>query len=245
MDYSTYHFDLWEKVKIFLAGIGITAVIAALFYESFWVMLLTPACIYGIQKLCRLRLLEKKRARLRDQFQDAMQTVSSSLLSGYSVESAWLEAEKEIGELYGKRADMYQELHRMNQALRLNEPVEQLLEEFARRADLEDISNFSEVFAYAKRSGGDLIGIIATTLAHMQSKAEAEKEIELLVAAKKFEQNIMSVVPLAILVYLKLTSADYLSPLYGNLFGVLFMTGCLAVYAAAIALADRILRIQV
>ena len=54
----------------------------------------------------------------------------------------------------------------------------------------------------------------------------------------------MNVVPIFILAYLKLTSGAFLAPLYGNLFGVLFMTACLVVYGVTILLADKILDIQ-
>ncbi len=245
MDYTVYRLNLPEKVQVLLASVGVMAVIAVLFYESWLVMLLTPLCIWFLQKMWRTRLLKKRRQNLMHQFQDAMQMVSSSLLSGYSIESAWKEAETGIGQLYGEKSDMYKELQKMNQAIRLNVPIEELLEDFAKRADMEDITNFSEVFSYAKRSGGDLVNIIGNTLYHIRAKVEAENEIEVLVAGKKMEQNIMSIVPIGILVYLKVTYGDFLDPLYGNAFGVVFMTGCLAVYVGAFLLAEKILDIQV
>ena len=79
----------------------------------------------------------------------------------------------------------------------------------------------------------------------MKDKQETEEEIQILAASKKLEQKIMNVIPVLILAYLKITSGDYLSTLYGNLFGVLFMTGCLAAYGAALVLSDRILDIRV
>ncbi len=245
MDYKTYLFTFQEKAEILLAGVAIMVVIAQLFYESWIVMIFTPVCIFLLQKTWRQRLLSKRRRSLMHQFQDAMQTVSNSLLSGSSIENAWKEAWEELVLLYGYKADMCMELEVMNRSMKLNIPIEQLLEDFARRADMEDITNFSEVFTYAKRNGGDLVGIIANTLYHIRAKQEAEMEIEVLVAAKKFEQNIMDVVPIGILLYLKLTSGDYLDSMYGNVFGVLFMTGCLAVYVAALLLADKILQIEV
>ncbi|MCC8168572.1 MAG: hypothetical protein LIO37_04445, partial [Clostridiales bacterium] len=167
MDYKTYRFSLQEKAEILLAGAGIMAVISGLFYESSMVMILTPLCIFIIQKVWRKRLIEKRRKNLMRQFQDAMQTVSNSLLSGSSIESAMHESWEEIVLLYGEEADMCKELALINQSLKLNIPIEQLIDDFAKRADIEDISNFAEVFAYAKRNGGDLVGIIADTLYHI------------------------------------------------------------------------------
>lgn len=133
----------------------------------------------------------------------------------------------------------------MNQAVLLHIPLEQTLQDFARRSGVEDILSFSEVFLFAKRQGANFVQIIENTTYHMKDKQETEEEIQILAASKKLEQKIMNVIPVLILAYLKLTSGDYLSTLYGNWFGVLFMTGCLAAYGAALVLSERILDIRV
>jgi tight adherence protein B len=104
--------------------------------------------------------------------------------------------------------------------------------------------SFSEVFAFAKRSGGNFVTIIEGTTEHMRAKYETEREIQVLVASRKMEQKIMNVIPMLILAYLKVTSMDFLDILYGNAAGAIFMTGCLLAYGGAILLAERILRIK-
>lgn len=161
------------------------------------------------------------------------------------MENAWKEAERELEVLYGKQAWITQEFQSMNQAVLFYIPLEQTLQEFARRSGVEDILSFSEVFLFAKRQGANFVQIIENTTYHMKDKQETEEEIQILAASKKLEQKIMNVIPVLILAYLKLTSGDYLSTLYGNWFGVLFMTGCLAAYGAALVLSERILDIRV
>ena len=68
---------------------------------------------------------------------------------------------------------------------------------------------------------------------------------ELIIAAKKMEQDIMNVIPVLMLGYLNLTAKDFLEPLYGNLFGVCVMTIALVCYLGAIFLAGRITDIKV
>lgn len=105
--------------------------------------------------------------------------------------------------------------------------------------------NFSEVFQFAKRGGGNLVYILNDTILQMRLKQEVEADIAVIVASKKLEQTIMCVMPLAIVAYLRVTSADYLEVLYGTIPGVLFMTACLLVYAFGIWLGQKILQIQV
>ena len=51
--------------------------------------------------------------------------------------------------------------------------------------------------------------------------------------------------PLFMLAYLNLTSGDFLDALYGNLFGMLVMSGALLGYFAALKLSEHILDIRV
>lgn len=179
------------------------------------------------------------------EFKDGMQAVSAALLAGYSVENAWREAEKELGELHGKEALLSLEFQQMNTAIKMNRPLEQVLAEFAERSGCEDIENFSEVFCFAKRSGGDFAGIIRTTVQRMNGKLEVEREIATVIAGKKLEGKIMNATPMLILLYLNFTSGDFLSLLYGNLPGVFIMSGALLVYAGAMKLSVRIMDIKI
>ena len=78
----------------------------------------------------------------------------------------------------------------------------------------------------------------------MRARHDTEREIQVLIASRKLEQHVMNVIPIFILAYLKLTFGDFLLPLYVNLFGICFMTGCLGTYGVTILLADKILDIQ-
>ena len=55
----------------------------------------------------------------------------------------------------------------------------------------------------------------------------------------------MNGIPVFILAYLKLTSADYMEVLYGNMVGIIFMTVCLVAYGGAILLSEKIVNISV
>jgi len=245
MDYRKYRCDMRDNLKWMGAGLGITAVLSWLFYQSWYGMaLLVPVGIF-----CRKRYMEsRKRERQREllhQFKDGIQAVSAALLAGYSVENAWREAEKELCRLYGSEALMTKEWHQMNSQIKMNEPIEKSLLAFAARSGCEDVESFAEVFAFAKRSGGNFAKIIRTAISRIKGKIEVEQEIATVLAGKKLEGRIMNVMPLFILAYMNLTSKEFLQALYGNLFGVLVMTAALGVYAAALKLSERILDIRI
>ena len=87
--------------------------------------------------------------------------------------------------------------------------------------------------------------IIQTSARMLGDKIDVKKEIESTLAAKKAEQTIMSLMPAGIILYLKLTSPDFLSVLYGNPFGICAMTLCLGIYGMSYWLGHKIVDIEV
>lgn len=107
------------------------------------------------------------------------------------------------------------------------------------------IISFAEVFLTAKRSGGDLLLIISNTASCIRQKHETLQEIETCLSGKVMEQNIMSLVPVLILAYVKISSPEFLDGMYGNLTGTAVMTACFIVYVIAYLWGRRIVRIEV
>ena len=232
---------LWIAAK----ATGITAVTAWLYYRSLWaVILLFPLWIWHWRLMVREEY-RKKESDFAQQFKEAILTLSSSLNTGYSVENAFRETQKEMRLIYPEKARISKELQIIVRQLRLQVTVEQVLEEFAGRVELEDLRSFASVFISAKRSGGDMLAIIKDTAGQISDKIDVKKEIEATLAAKKSEQMIMSLMPAGIILYLQLASPGFLDILYGNPFGICAMTVCLAVYGAAYWMGKRIVEIEV
>lgn len=218
---------------------------AFLFYRSWYGLFLAvgiiPLCIHRDRK-ARKMMQEQS---LKRQFISGMQVVAASLSAGYSMESAWQIAQKDMEKLYGQEAVFCRELRGMNQKMAMNEPLEPLLTDFARRSEIEDIRNFAEIFQYAKRSGGNLREIIRDTIAGMQEKADILDEIATAVSARKMEQKMMNLLMPGILLFITLSSPEYVDCLYHNEVGVLAMTVCLAGYVASCLWSEKIMDIEV
>ena len=245
MDHRIHHLSQREKLKCLGLSVLFTVVIAYLFYSSWFGLLLFPVLFAFLIKKEKRAGVERVQAQLAKEFIDALHTISAALLAGLSMENAWKEAEGEMLALYGENSYLYRELAEMNHSIALNIPIEQLLTDFADRSGNGDIASFAEVFAFAKRSGGNFVTIMEGTVGNMRARYETEREIQVQVASRKMEQKVMNVIPLFIHAYLKLTSMDFLDVLYGNAAGILFMTVCLLAYGMAMILADRILKIRV
>ena len=90
-----------------------------------------------------------------------------------------------------------------------------------------------------------MVEIIWKTSEDISGRIDTGKEVDVLVSAKKLENGIMTLLPAVTVLYIDLTSPELLEPLYGNPAGILIMTLCLMVYAAACILAARIMNIEV
>lgn len=127
----------------------------------------------------------------------------------------------------------------------MNMSAEEVLKGFAERTGQEDIENFVNVFAAAKKSGGDSIAVIRDAVKIISSKIDTEKEIQTMIASKKMEFDIMCAVPFAIILYMKLTFGEFLNVLYGNMAGAAIMSLCIFVYMGAYVYGRKIIRIEV
>ena len=95
--------------------------------------------------------------------------MAAALKVGYSVEKAFEESEKDLRMNYPSDADIIMEFQIINMQVKNNVVLEQLLLDFAKRSHINDIYDFVEVFAIAKRRGGDFGKIIKNTAAQMVS----------------------------------------------------------------------------
>ena len=228
-----------------LKATAATAVMSYVFYDS-----LIPAPLLLPVWMIYMRdwhddISRKKEQELRQQFRDSIQVMASALKAGYSVENAIREAGKDISPVYSEETRIRKEFERMERQMDMNMSAEEVLKGFAERTGQEDIENFVNVFAAAKRSGGDSIAIIRDAVKIISGKIDTEKEIQTMLASKKMEFDIMCAVPFAIILYMKLTFGDFLNVLYGNMAGAAVMSICICVYMGAYVYGRKIIRIEV
>lgn len=231
--------------KAFTEGIVFIGAVGYLFYNNLIVSIVISPCLYFFVRNKMRDFRESQKRVLNMQFKDAILAVSFSLNAGYSMENSFRAAVSELILLYGKQSMIVQEFQNIVRRVENNENIEDVLNDFAERSCVEDILYFAQIFQYAKRSGADIITIIKNTAATIRQKQEVENEIQTIISGKKLEQRVMEIMPFAMIAYLRLTSPEFITPLYGNAAGIAVMTVCLIVYIAADYIAGRIIKIDV
>ena len=234
-----------EKCVMASKAVAFTGITAWLYYHSLWAMIaLTPIFIWEYRK-SKEECERKKRQKFLLQFKEMIQSMAAALGTGYSVENAMKETQKELKIIYSQNEIISKEMAYIIGQIRVQVPVEQILEEFACRVGEEDVKNFASVFSAAKRNGGDMIAIIQDTVMQMSGKIEVKREIDTILAAKRYELKVMSAVPYLIIAYMSFSFPEFMSCLYGNLIGIGVMTICLSVYMGACALGEKLIHIEV
>lgn len=234
-----------EDIRCNIEGILIIIFLAIFFYRSIWAVpfLIPVFLIYRREK--RSNLLIRRRRAIQIQFKDAILSISANQKVGYSIENSFRRAYDDMILLYGKNSMICRELYMIALGLGNNIILEKLLYDFGKRSQTEDIIEFAEVFAVAKRNGGNMTEIIERSVTVIEEKVETEKEIQILLASRQMEQKIMNVIPFGILLYISITSRGFFDVLYHNPPGVILMTICLFIYLGAVLLSRKIVTIEV
>lgn len=215
-----------------------------LFYDS--VLLSLALSVVGSFLAVRddTRYVRSKQKLLAAQFEHALQSISSNLFAGKSMENAIASAALDLRLMYaGQSPYLVVELDRIKRMLEHGIPIEQALDDFGRRLNIADITDWIDVFRTAKRSGGDLLAVMRHTSRAISEKMDLERELAVMVAGKRFESNVLSVVPVLLLAGLKFGSPDYMAPLYEGI-GRLVMTGALMTLGFSFYLTRRFMRFE-
>lgn len=245
MDYEQYHFTGKQWIyQVLLYGI-IDGMVSTLFYRSFLAFIFFLPGFFFFLKQRKSDYILAGKKELSQQFLTGIQAVSAALAAGYSVENAFEEALEDMERVFEKEDKIIKEFTYIKNQLKLNNTLENLLLDLAKRSRVEDIENFAEVFSAAKRSGGDLIAIIRNTILCISQKEETKMEIETCLSAKRLEQKIMSGVPFMILIYVGAASPGFLDVMYYNPAGICIMSLCLVMYVAAYMWGKKIVDIEV
>ncbi len=176
-------------------------------------------CVSGVK-----RERSEYERKISEPFRDMLAFFRNALLAGYSPEHALNTATEGVTGLYGEENRLARELNQTIRQLMTGYSLEDALSGFGERCENADITEFISVFNLSKRTGGNMLEIISQTATILSEKLELEREIHAEIGARETEFKIMCLMPYGILAYLRMFSGEFLSPLYGNPKGYIFMT---------------------
>lgn len=229
--------DRWLNKKFWLTAAGkyilLDFMVSFLFYNSY-VLFISLLPLFAVYIRFEKKAYMKQLLRARKlEFREAMTAMYGMIASGYSLESAIKGVPDELALCYGKDSWVIGAFDKMAEALNMNVPAQRCLEAFAKDSNDEDIMSFYEIICIAKKYGGSMTVVIKMAIDRISRRIETECEIMTLIAGRKNEFTVMTLIPACIILYMRLSSAELMAVLYTQTAGRIVMTLCLIVYAAA------------
>ncbi len=245
-DYNVYVMTKSEKMfTIVVAAIALFAV-GYVFYHSLILSALLALFAVKAPKIRTRQIIDKRKNQLSLQFKDMLYSLSSALSVGKSVETGIRDSLQDLQVIYpDPETDILVELGLILRGLGMNNTIEDMFGQFAERAHLEDIDNFVDIFVTCKRTGGDLIEVMRSTSNTIGDKIEVKQEIETMISGKKYEFNFLMILPVIMVLFLTLTSGDYMAPVFTTIVGRIAMTAAIAIFALAYVVGSKIMKINI
>lgn len=243
--YNQYVFSRTEKLKHLILGCMYFFAMGMIFFDHMLLACIACSLVFFYMKERKEDAIKKRKEILREQFKEGMYALGSALSAGRSVEQSYMQSLGDLKLIYKEDSDIIKEWQLICYKLSMNETVEAAMTDFSERACIEDIDNFHSVFVMAKRSGGNLIEIISETSKLINEKIEIQKEIDILIVQKQFEQKILSYIIPGMIVFFGMVSPDFLEPLYTTLSGRIIMVVALCMYLISNRIGKKIVTIEV
>ena len=246
VDYDIYQMVFKEKLICILTALAVIFAMGYIFYKSIVLPLFLIPFAFLYPRFRTKEIISKRKTELNLQFREALYSLASSLSAGKSIETALRDAQRELSIQY-PNADTYIliELEQINKRVEMNETIEEALADFAARSHLEDIVNFTDVFAICKRTGGNLVQVVKNAAEIISEKIEVKQEINLLLTEKRLEHKVLNLMPVLIVLLLSTSTEEFMAPVFSEPLGRAAMTFSLMLFTAAYFISKKIMDIEV
>ena len=229
----TINGDFKALLPAFFVAAGMTAAYTYIFFGR--ILGVIPAAAVGVDCFVTVKgMQERKREKVRRaEFRSLLLVLATALSAGYSLEQAFAETKKELMQSLGKKTEVVQELSKIEQVIRLGEPVDKALFRYAERMRLEEVSDFADVISVLQKEGGNTVQVIEDTIQRVTAGMELKEEIETMIMSRHLELMIMVFMPAFMVLYLRLTNLSYMAPLYETTIGFGLMSAAVLLNVGA------------
>ncbi|MCM1083489.1 MAG: type II secretion system F family protein [Clostridium sp.] len=216
--------DWYIFTFLYLGAVGL--ICGLLFYDALWGAVFTIPYLAYIYRKRKQDFVTGRKRRLKEEFKNVISGVSGALQAGYSIENAFTYVLSEAKS--DESANLLEEdLKLLINGMQCGKSLDQGLKELGDKSGIEEIKELAYLVKTAGIYGGNLIRLMGQCARSMAEKSTTELEINTMVASKRLEGKIMSVIPFFIMLYLRLTGVSYIEVLYKTVWGHVFMTICL------------------
>lgn len=182
--------------------------------------------------------------KLKMQFRDMLEAMVTAFGAGKNVTDAFSSVYGDMCNQYEENAFIVKELACINSGIINGFTVEELLQDLGKRSGCEDIVNFADVFDICYRQGGNIKETVKNTCVIISDKMSVAEDIETIVSGSKSEQNIMLVMPIALVAIIKLSSPEF-GENFATPAGIIATTVGIVMFVASYFIGKKLLEIKI
>jgi tight adherence protein B len=227
-----------EALFFFLMGVVILTVAALALAGPF------PAAavlfVAGLVPVAVLNQLAERRQRaFNRQLPDTLQLLASSLRAGYSLLQGLEAVAAEVDDPMGR------ELRRAVVEARLGRPLEEALDDTARRMTSPDFEWTVTAIRIQREVGGNLAELLNSVSDTMIARERMRREVRALTAEGRFSAIILGALPVIIGVVIYILNPGYILTLFGQVLGKVMVLGSVVLAFLGFLWMRKIIEIEV
>ncbi len=260
VNYKVYYFTKTELLLYFGLLFVLGGIVGLIFYCNLFMVAGKPTVathisnavvfiLFGLLAnkfflpMRKKSLFEKRQSRFVLQFREMLSSLSTSFSSGDNVTGAFNNAYNELLSQFGQDSMIVQELFIIISGMKNGITIYELLDDFADRSGEEDIINFVNVFKTCYRTGGDMKAVIKNTYDLIGEKISITEEIKTKLTSNKMQQNVMSLMPIVIIAFLRFSSSAFANN-FSSLTGVIMMTIAVSIFIGSYIYGRKIIDVK-
>ncbi|MBY6275751.1 type II secretion system F family protein [Symbiobacterium thermophilum] len=200
----------------------------------------------GVLLLATVRdtLARREAQALRDQLQEALLSLATSLKAGQSLPRALQRCAVELSRLHPGGGGLIREIELTAREVELGTPVDEALLDLRARVPLEELAALVDALVTTRRRGGNIVEVMGNVAQMVADRLAVEREIQVLTAQKRTEAAILAMIPLGIYLVVRVTNPAYLAVFHATLWGQAALGLILLAVAGGYWMAQRIASID-
>lgn len=259
-NYKTYYFSPAQKIFWIATVVVLGGLVGLIFYggmfkedgEATTATYICNVIVFAIVGLIAAKFFvpvirdsqhKRRDKQLKKQFMDLLETLSTSISAGGTVNDAFIAAASDLRNQYTDRDLIIVELDEIVSGLNNGHTIEALLDNFGQRSGNEDIENFANVMGNCYRLGGDFKSVIRKTRDIISDKMQINEEINTKLTSNKLQLNAMSLMPILIVAMLKRSGSSFAESLASPL-GAVVTTFAVGIFVGAYIWGKKIIDVK-
>jgi tight adherence protein B len=236
-----------EIAEIRTSPVQIVVVTAAVTVTLMWLLYMIGGLLFAplalflpfIVRRFIKRKLSRRRGLFSEQLPDNLQVLASALRAGHSFVGALSVVVDD------SPSPSREEFRRVIADEQLGVPLQDALDEVARRMDNRDLEQVSVVAALQRETGGNTAEVLDRVTDTVRERFELRRLVKTLTAQGRMSRWIVSALPIVLLGAITLINPSYMEPLYAESMGrILLVVAGLFVFLGSVVI-GRIVNIKV